>query len=361
MGLRFRKSVTICKGVKLNFGKTGMSVTLGTKGYHKTIGSNGRVTTSVGIPGTGIYYTDTKNIGNGNRRNTQNHREEPGRSGTIPRMLSQSTKQDSMDDRYDDLVGMQSIFDTSDAPEEIEIPKPVRSVDCPDHEESSMQTQKMFSEIIDIPKTSSERDYENEANYIQKSQEITLEDINRIFRYCDPTIEWTEILSGATAEELLMDVDVWNYCKTIAPKILQGNIDSYLQAIEELRPVDDLLAYSGDFEFGTDMPSYIEVEFTYKADELLPGSRNNEKFQKLIEAVSVRIARDLMALLPVSKVIVHVVDQDITVMSGIYDRATINKYINLNLDIDTFIEKFEYRINCVGEEYTEVERFRIIS
>lgn len=26
MGLRFRKSVTLCKGVKLNFGKTGMSV-----------------------------------------------------------------------------------------------------------------------------------------------------------------------------------------------------------------------------------------------------------------------------------------------------------------------------------------------
>lgn len=37
MGLRFRKSVTLCKGVKLNFGKTGMSVSVGGKGYHKTI------------------------------------------------------------------------------------------------------------------------------------------------------------------------------------------------------------------------------------------------------------------------------------------------------------------------------------
>ena len=31
MGLRFRKSVTLCKGVKLHFGKTGMSVSVGGK------------------------------------------------------------------------------------------------------------------------------------------------------------------------------------------------------------------------------------------------------------------------------------------------------------------------------------------
>lgn len=36
MGLRFRRSVTLCKGVKLNFGKTGMTVSLGGKGYRKT-------------------------------------------------------------------------------------------------------------------------------------------------------------------------------------------------------------------------------------------------------------------------------------------------------------------------------------
>ena len=63
MGLRFRKSITLCKGVRLNFGKTGASVTLGQKGFHKTISTSGRVTTSIGIPGTGIYYTDTQQIG----------------------------------------------------------------------------------------------------------------------------------------------------------------------------------------------------------------------------------------------------------------------------------------------------------
>ena len=61
MGLRFRKSVSLFPGVKLNFGTTGMSVSTGVPGFRKTFQTSGRVTTSVGIPGTGLYYVDTKN------------------------------------------------------------------------------------------------------------------------------------------------------------------------------------------------------------------------------------------------------------------------------------------------------------
>ena len=36
MGLRFRKSVSLFPGVKLNFGTTGMSVSTGVPGFRKT-------------------------------------------------------------------------------------------------------------------------------------------------------------------------------------------------------------------------------------------------------------------------------------------------------------------------------------
>ena len=61
MGLRFRKSISILPGVKINFGKTGASISAGVPGFRKTIHTSGKVTTSLGIPGTGIYYVDTKN------------------------------------------------------------------------------------------------------------------------------------------------------------------------------------------------------------------------------------------------------------------------------------------------------------
>ena len=58
--LRFRRSVSICKGVRLNFGKKGVSISSGIPGFRKTYNfSTGKTTTSVGIPGTGVYYVDT--------------------------------------------------------------------------------------------------------------------------------------------------------------------------------------------------------------------------------------------------------------------------------------------------------------
>ena len=63
MGLRFRRSIKICDGLKLNFGKTGMSMTVGSGPLKKTFNTNGNVTTTVGLPGTGIYWTETERLG----------------------------------------------------------------------------------------------------------------------------------------------------------------------------------------------------------------------------------------------------------------------------------------------------------
>ena len=41
MGLRFRRSIKICDGLKLNFGKTGMSMTVGSGPLKKTFNTNG--------------------------------------------------------------------------------------------------------------------------------------------------------------------------------------------------------------------------------------------------------------------------------------------------------------------------------
>lgn len=59
MGLRFRKSVKIAPGVKLNLNKKSTSVTFGGKGIHHTVSSTGKRTTTVGLPGTGLSYSKT--------------------------------------------------------------------------------------------------------------------------------------------------------------------------------------------------------------------------------------------------------------------------------------------------------------
>ena len=57
--MRFRKSITLFKGVKLNFSKTGISLTVGGKGLSANVGKKG-LFLNTSIPGTGLY--DRKKI-----------------------------------------------------------------------------------------------------------------------------------------------------------------------------------------------------------------------------------------------------------------------------------------------------------
>jgi hypothetical protein len=56
MGFRFRRSVKILPGIRLNFGKRGISTSIGVRGAHVTFGATGTRTT-VGLPGSGLSYT----------------------------------------------------------------------------------------------------------------------------------------------------------------------------------------------------------------------------------------------------------------------------------------------------------------
>lgn len=56
MGFRFRRSVRIMPGVRLNFSKSGVSTSLGPRGATINIGPKG-VKKTVGLPGTGLSHT----------------------------------------------------------------------------------------------------------------------------------------------------------------------------------------------------------------------------------------------------------------------------------------------------------------
>ena len=72
MGLRFRKSVKIAPGVRLNIGKKSVGVSAGVKGYRKSINSGGRVTTSIGTPVAGVSYVKTENLKSKKKKTASN-------------------------------------------------------------------------------------------------------------------------------------------------------------------------------------------------------------------------------------------------------------------------------------------------
>jgi len=56
MGFSFRRSIKVLPGIRLNLSRSGISTSIGVRGAHVTIG-HGKVRETVGIPGTGISYT----------------------------------------------------------------------------------------------------------------------------------------------------------------------------------------------------------------------------------------------------------------------------------------------------------------
>ena len=65
MGLRFRKIFSIIPGVRLNVSKSGVSTSLGGHGATVNVGTSGKRTVTVGIPGTGLSYNAPLNVASG--------------------------------------------------------------------------------------------------------------------------------------------------------------------------------------------------------------------------------------------------------------------------------------------------------
>ena len=69
MGLRYRKSINLGGGFRINLSKSGIGYSWGVKGYRVTKTAKGTIRTTASIPGTGISYVHE--TGNANNRSSQ--------------------------------------------------------------------------------------------------------------------------------------------------------------------------------------------------------------------------------------------------------------------------------------------------
>lgn len=59
MGFRFRRTIKIAPGLRLNLSRKGVSTSVGPRGLSQTFG-HGKRTTTVGLPGTGLSHTSVE-------------------------------------------------------------------------------------------------------------------------------------------------------------------------------------------------------------------------------------------------------------------------------------------------------------
>jgi hypothetical protein len=58
VGFRFRRSIRLLPGIRINLGKRSASLSIGGRGAHLTLRPGHKARATVGIPGTGMSYTE---------------------------------------------------------------------------------------------------------------------------------------------------------------------------------------------------------------------------------------------------------------------------------------------------------------
>lgn len=330
MGFRIRKSFKVAKGVRVNLSKSGVGVSVGTRGLRHSIHSSGRRTSTFGIPGSGISYVKTSST---TRKNS---------------VVSNNAIQKKLE-------------------KQLEIEKNKKIV-----EEYNL----LLEKIISVHKTCDDFVDWKSINAIRPPNDPTKPGPHQTIaqnKYNNFKPNLLEKLFKSWGEKrrnkLRMEIHVaeekdkeeyseWKNLHLLSERVINGDVDAYFEVVNEMSPFDDLLEFGSDFEFSANNSKLIEVEFTVKSDSVVPNyslsltqtgklsQKNMTKtayydiVQDYVCSCSIRIARDLMALLPVKQVIVHAVDEvlntstgykeEITILSVSYDRKALD---TLNFDL----------------------------
>ena len=316
MGLNFRKSIKLLPGVKLNLSKGGVSLSGGVKGLRASINTKGQVTGTASIPGTGVYYTKKKTLPIGkNKKDKEKAEKAEKEKKTAKTTKKTAAKADTKAAKAEEAA----------AEEEAYTPKPTfRQAAAAGPKQPLYQPR-------------------------PAAAQVDMEAVRAIHKVADDTIDWSEIMASPTAPPGY-DKEMWAYYHAAAPKVLDGDIDAYLQLIDEVNPLGDLLAYGTDFEFGTDDPRRMAVEYVVNQDVLTDAkktmllSKYNDLLQDFICSMTIRIARDLFALLPVSSVVVHAVLGNNTVLSVDFDRDTLYQVKFGFVDPSEVMAKFNHNM-----------------
>ncbi|MEK5486554.1 MULTISPECIES: DUF4236 domain-containing protein [Lysinibacillus] len=347
MGFRFRKSVKIAPGVKLNLAKRGASVTFGNKYARTTFGKN-RTTISSSIPGTGISYS--KQITKRNKR---------------PQRIAYETTNNTLPDITPNLQEVEKYNTYINMLTSVHLEA---ENDVNWHLVAEEDLSHLLNEGPNVTSVMNEI-----ANY-----KPTLRDklFNRI------TAKKT-IIENKLPEAKELDFEIYQKkqrLKDAALQILTGNSDAWILAITEYAPFEDIESFGSKISFDINNNELI-VTLMVGNEEVVPtdvltltatNKLSRKKmtktnylalYQDYVCSCVIRIAREIFAILPIDKVLIHVYDfgqadsppkKGCILSTRIY-RGNLTNLEFESIDCSDTIETFEHNMT-----YLKTKGFRLV-
>ncbi|HHL3303682.1 TPA: DUF4236 domain-containing protein [Bacillus cereus] len=350
MGFGFRKSFKIAPGVRVNVSKRGIGMNAGTKGLRYSVHSSGRSQVTAGIPGTGVSYTQSLSSGRRYKTSAYQRKNELARQQREIEKMQELERNRLEVEMYENRLEM------------------IHSI----HKECDEQINWVELQNRPAPFT------KGTVGTKEKSALYELDNykpsfFSKLFKQDEK--EKQKLLTNVekAKNEDLEDYKCWEQMIQVAQKMVNKNVNTYLEVIEEFAPLDDLAEFGSGFEFFVEQPHFIEVEFDVQTEHVVPtdiksltktGKVSKKAMPKgkyfdiqqdYICSCILRIARDMFALLPVEYVYVHALDEKINTATGHrekaailsvkIDKTTLNS-LNFNtIDCSDSMVNFEHNMN----------------
>ena len=152
---------------------------------------------------------------------------------------------------------------------------------------------------------------EKPARVVVKRPEIG---IDNLWMTADETIDWTDALAHEFPADGLTSVRLWSFYHKQAEAVLSGDTRAYAEVLKKSNPLGELTTFAEGISMRAPDPDRVEAQFNCRREHLETDGK------KYLSAMGVRIARDLLACLPVSEVGVKALQDGRTAMEVTYRR-----------------------------------------
>lgn len=162
-----------------------------------------------------------------------------------------------------------------------------------------------------------------------------------IYGECFEKINWRRVL---ISEPGIYD----SFLKTRAEKIINGDIDTYFEVLSAINPFDRLIRYGSGFEIGSDDPRMVAVHFHVNSNNVLgdantlPRNVYNDLLHDYVCGCAIRIARDVLALLPIRHVVINAIDGSNEILSVDFTRKEFETLDFSSIDASDTVKNFEH-------------------
>lgn len=140
------------------------------------------------------------------------------------------------------------------------------------------------------------------------------------WRRADERIEWTEVLMSDEPRDGLTDSETWHFLHERAARVLEGDLTAYAEVLQRADPLADLKHYAEHVTVSAPDSDRAVVQFDALAEQ-----QGQVEDRRLLAGLSLRCARDVMALLPVDAVEVSGKLPDGAALTVTYPRDTMRK------------------------------------